>query len=97
MEQVKSAEGVSFYLKEKDQQMEYIITTKDNTIDNLRKMLLNTNNELDEMEEELMQYKKHVKNFELMIEEMKEELANRDELIEDYENKYGKYKYKRSR
>lgn len=46
---IKNIEGVNLYLKEKDQQMEYIISTKENTIDNLRKMLTVANNELDEL------------------------------------------------
>ena len=42
-------EDETTFLKEKDQQMEYIISTKENTIDNLRKMLTVANNELDEL------------------------------------------------
>lgn len=69
---------MNLYLKEKDQQMEHIITTKENTIENLRKMLMDNNSELDDLEDELIQYKKAMKNMELVAEELKEELANRE-------------------
>ena len=43
MEENKSLEGMNQYLREKDAQMEGIITTKESTIENLRQMMNDTN------------------------------------------------------
>ena len=60
------------FLKEKDQQMEYLLSTKENSIENLRKMLSNVSSEMDEVEEENLSLKRKLRNCELTIDELKE-------------------------
>ena len=58
-----------------------MITSRDATIEHLRKNLASNNNELDEMDEEIAHHKKVLKNMELVIEELKEELETREDQI----------------
>lgn len=64
------------YLQEKDTHMESIINSKDSTIENLKRMISDSNCELDSLEEKNNSQQKQLNNLELIVEEMREENAN---------------------
>lgn len=76
MEEKKSLEGMNQYLQEKDTHMESIINSKDSTIENLKRMISDSNCELDSLEEKNNSQQKQLNNLELIVEEMREENAN---------------------
>ena len=77
--------------------MEYLISTKENSIENLRKMLSNVSSEMDEVEEENLNSKRTIRNLQLTIEELKEEISNKEETIEKYIQRYGNMKKPQTR
>ena len=52
--------------------MENIITMKEGTIQNMKKIMENNNQEMDKLEEEIANCKKNAENKELMLEEIYE-------------------------
>lgn len=70
--QINSLTGINHYLKEKDEQMESIISLRENTIQNMKRVLEKNNEEMDLLEEEYMGFKKKYENKDLILEEMKE-------------------------
>lgn len=52
--------------------MENIVSLRENTIQNMKKILEKNNEEMDLLEEEYMGFKKKYENKDLILEEMKE-------------------------